>query len=104
MCGVLAIGVPVLIVAGVVLGIMYITGLRFIMLNGMGTVHAAGESWRAFRARFGDHALMYIISLGLSFVAGLALVIPIVIVALATIIPAVDRRRAAENWGAVRRA
>jgi hypothetical protein len=98
MCGVLAIGVPVLIVAALVLGIMYITGLRFVMLNGMGTMQAAGESWRAFRARFGDHALMYIISLGLSFVAGLALAIPIVVVSLATIVPAVVAG-VGKNWG-----
>jgi len=97
MCGVLAIGVPVLIIAGLVFSIMYITGVRFIMLNSMRTMQAAGESWRAFRARFGDHALMYIISLLLSFVAGLALAIPIVVIALSTIIPAVVAATR-ENW------
>ena len=77
---------------------MYITGQRFIVIDGMRTMHAAGESWRAFRARLGDHALMYLISLGLSIVAGLALAIPIVIVAVATIVPA-GVAAAGRNWG-----
>lgn len=96
-CGVLAIGAPVLLVAGVVLGVMYITGLRFVILHGMGTTHAAGEAWRALRARFGDHALMYVISLGLSVGASLVLVVPIVVVALGTMIPA-GVAAASGNW------
>lgn len=87
-CGVLAIGVPLLLIAGVVFGVMYITGVRFIVLDGMGTMHGAGEAWRALRARLGDHALMYVISIGLSIAAGLVLAIPIVVVALTTIVPA----------------
>ncbi len=89
MCGALAIGIPLLLVAGVVLGIMQITGTRFIILDGMGAVHAAGEGWRAFRARIGDHILMFLINIGLNIAAGLAIAIPFVILALVTIVPAV---------------
>ncbi len=100
MCGVLAIGVPLLLVASLILGVMYITGVRFIMLFGMGATHAAGESWRALRARLGDHALMYVISLGLSIAASLAFAIPVVMVSLATIVPAVVGATS-RSWGVV---
>ncbi len=88
-CGVLGIGVPLLIVVGLVLGILYITGLRFVVIYSMGTLQAVGEAWRAFRHRLGDHVLMYLISVGLSIVAGLALAIPMLIIAVPTIVPAI---------------
>ena len=88
MCGALAIGVPVLIVAGLVLGLMYITATRFIMLEGAGAAHAVGESWRAFRARFADHVVMYIINVGLNIAASFVLAVPIVLIALAVAVPA----------------
>jgi hypothetical protein len=97
-CGGLAIGIPVLLVGGLVLGIMYITALRFIMLDGMPTVHAAGESWRMFRARFSDHALMYLVSIGLNLAAGIVLAIPIVVVSLVTIVPAAIAA-SSRSWG-----
>ena len=97
-CGVLAIGLPLLFVAGLVLGVMYITGVRFVVLDGMGTTHAAGESWRALRARLGDHALMYVISFGLSLAAGFALAIPIIVLSVVTIVPAVVAAMS-KSWG-----
>jgi hypothetical protein len=99
-CGGLAIGVPVLLVAGLILGIMYITGIRFIMLEGAGAVHAVGESWRAFRARFADHAVMYLINLGLNIAAGFALAIPIVIITFAMVVPAAVAG-ASGHWGSL---
>ncbi|NTU71801.1 MAG: hypothetical protein HGB10_08290 [Coriobacteriia bacterium] len=99
MCGALIIGVPVLLVAAVVLGVMYITGTRFVVLNNMGVVHSAKEAWRALRARIMDHIVMYVISAGLSIAASLVLVVPIVIVGVATLVPAIITA-GNENWGA----
>ena len=45
--------------------------------------------WRAFRARLGDHVLMYLISIGLSLAASFALAVPLVMVTLATVVPAI---------------
>ncbi|MGV8083510.1 MAG: hypothetical protein AB2L09_07775 [Coriobacteriia bacterium] len=88
-CGALVIGVPLLIVLGVVLGLMYLVALRFIMLYNMPVFQAAGEAWRAFRGRLKNHLLMWLINLGLNFAAGIALAIPLGILGVAIIIPAV---------------
>jgi hypothetical protein len=98
MCGVLAIGVPVLIVASLVLGVMHITSMRFIVLEDSRASHALGESWHALRARFGDHVIMYLLNIGLNLAASLVLVIPILIVVFAAVIPAI-LAGAAGHWG-----
>ena len=88
MCGGLAIGIPLLLVLSFVFGIMYVIALRFVMLYDMGAVDAARESWRAFRGRFKDTALMWLINWGLNIVAGLVIAIPIVILVIALVLPA----------------
>ena len=88
-CGVVAIGIPALIVVGLILGIMYVLGVRFVMLHGLGVIDSARESWLAFRTRFKDTALMYLINLGLNIAAGIVLAIPLVIIGVAVAIPAV---------------
>ena len=88
-CGSLAIGVPLLLILGVVLGLLHELALRFVMLYGMGTVEAIRESWRAFRGRMKDTFLMWLINLGLNVAAGLVLAIPLVIILIMVIIPAV---------------
>ena len=98
MCGALAIGIPVLLVAGLVLGVMYITGTRFIVLNGASAGHAVGESWRALRARFADHALMYLINVGLSIAASLVIAVPLIVLTLMVAVP-VAVAGASSHWG-----
>jgi len=98
MCGILAIGVPLLLVAGLVLGVMFITATRFVMLEGSGAVHAIGESWRALRARFADHTVMYLINAGLTLVSSLVLAIPIVLVVLVIAVP-IAVAGASGQWG-----
>jgi hypothetical protein len=100
MCGVLAIGVPLLIVMSIVLGVMYILAVRFVMLDGKGAVESAAESWRSIRGRFKDNALMYLVSLGLNIAAGIVLAIPMVILILALVFPAVAAG-VAGNWTGV---
>lgn len=89
MCGTLAIGIPLLIVLSIVLGLLHELALRYVMLSGHGAFQAVGESWRAFRSRFKDTALMYLIAVGLNIAAGIVIAIPLVIVALVIIVPAV---------------
>ena len=88
-CGTLVIGVPLLIVLSLVLSLLNELALRFVMLSGHGAVHAVGESWRAFRSRFKDTSLMWLIGVGLNMAAGFALAIPLVILTLVAIVPAV---------------
>lgn len=86
-CGALAIGLPILLIASFVIGMIYLTGLRFVMLNGLHTVDAAREGWRAFRARMGDHVLMALLTMVLNTLSGLVIAIPIAAVAIALAIP-----------------
>ena len=97
-CGTLVIGVPALIVAAFVLGIMQVLAQRSIMLEGRHAIDAAGASWHMFRARFKDTALMWLISWGLSIAAGIVMAIPIVILTFAVAIPAV-MSGVVGNWG-----
>lgn len=89
MCGVLVIGVPLLVVGGVILGAMSILGTRLIMLTDVGVFQAAGEAWRLFRTRIKDVLIMWFIGLGLNVVAGLVLAIPMVVITVAATIPAI---------------
>jgi len=99
-CGALAIGLPLLLVGSFVFGIMYVLGVRFIVLERMGAVQAAKEGYRAFRRRFKDSALMWLINWGLNIASGIVIAIPIVIVVVIAVIPAVIAGRAQE-WGAL---
>ena len=88
-CGGLAIGVPLLLVGSFIFGIMYVLGVRFIVLDRVGAVDAAAQGYRAFRSRFKDSALMWLINWGLNVVSGIVLAIPIVAVVVAGVIPIV---------------
>ena len=99
MCGTLAIGVPLLIVLSIVLGLLHTLALRYVMLMHHGAVQAIGESWHAFRTRFKDTALMWLIGLGLNVAAGVVLAIPVVIITVAIVIPAV-LLAVSGNWAA----
>lgn len=88
-CGALGLGVPVLLVGSFVLGVMYLTGLRFVMLGGMGAVDAAREAWRALRARLADHFILSVLTYLLNSVAGLIVAVPVFVVSAAIAIPAV---------------
>jgi hypothetical protein len=98
-CGSLAIGIPLVIVLGFVLGIMYVIGLRRIVLDGVGAIQSAGDAWRTFRHRFKDTALMWIINWGLNIAAGLVIAIPIVILTLVFLVPAIFAG-VGGSWGA----
>jgi len=88
-CGTMVIGVPLLMVLSIVLGLLNQLALRFVMLSGHGAVKAVGDSWRAFRTRFKDTALMWLIGVGLNLAAGFVIAIPLVIVSIAILVPAV---------------
>jgi hypothetical protein len=87
-CGSLAIGLPLVLVMGFILGIMYVIGLRRIVLDGIGAVQSAKDAWKTFRARFKDTALMWLINWGLNIAAGLAAGIPLVIISAVLLVPA----------------
>jgi hypothetical protein len=88
-CGTLILGIPLLIVMSLVLSLLSELALRFVMLSGHGAISAVGESWRAFRSRFKDTALMWLIGVGLNMAAGFALAIPLVVLTLVAIVPAI---------------
>jgi hypothetical protein len=100
LCGSLAVGLPVLLVASFVLGIMYFLAQRYIMLGGQGAVQAAGNSWRFLRARFKDTGLMWLVNAGLNFVASMVVAIPMVAIGLVAAVPLL-LAIGAKNWGAV---
>jgi hypothetical protein len=88
-CGTLVLGLPLLIVLSIVLGLLHELALRFVMLSGHGAVSAVGESWRAFRGRFKDTSLMWLIGFGLNMAAGFVLAIPLIILTLLVVVPAI---------------
>lgn len=100
-CGGLAIGIPLLIVLGFILGVMYLIGIRYVMLGGQGPVEAARNSWYFFRNRFKDSFLMYLIGGALNIAASIVIAIPIVIIAIAAAIPVFVAIRAQSAAGVV---
>lgn len=97
-CGVVAIGVPVMIVVGFVLGMMYVLGIRFVVLAGLGVMDSAREAWRMLRARLKDTILMYLINIGMNIAAGLVVGIPLAIVAAVIAVPGIVAGIAG-HWG-----
>lgn len=99
-CGALAIGIPLLLVMGFILGIMYVIALRRVVLDRVGAVQSAKDAWMTFRARFKDTALMWLINWGLNVAASLVLAIPIVVLTFVFAIPGFVAG-AAGRWGVV---
>lgn len=99
-CGTLVVGLPLLLVFGVVFGIMEVIAHRSIMLEGARVMDAAKGAWRTFRSRVKDSLLMWLISWGLSFAASIALAIPVVILTVVTLVPAMVAGFSG-NWGAL---
>jgi len=89
LCGAFIIGVPVLMVGGIILGIMHELAMRSIMLDGIGVFEAAGNAWRSFRSRIKDTLIIWFINLGLNIAAGIVIAIPIVIIVIVAVIPIV---------------
>lgn len=89
LCGASLIGVPLLIVGGVVLGIMHQLGDRYLMLDGVGVFDAAGAAWQTVRTRVKDALIMWFVNLGLNIAAGIVVAIPVIIIAVGLIVPAV---------------
>jgi hypothetical protein len=100
-CGVLAIGVPLLLVLSYVFGVLYLTALRFIVLDGQSATASLGSAWRAFRERFKDHFLMYLFNWLLNVASSMILSIPLVLIALALIVPAAVGAAATNNLNAL---
>ncbi|PKQ17015.1 MAG: hypothetical protein CVT67_02415 [Actinobacteria bacterium HGW-Actinobacteria-7] len=98
-CGSLAIGLPLLLVLGFVLGVMELIAKRYVMLGGQGAVQAAQNGWRFFRVRFKDTFLMWLINAGLNLAASLVLIVPAFVVGLVVAVPAVLAARS-ESWTA----
>ncbi len=86
-CGSLAIGVPVLLAGGFVLGLMHLIALRYVMIGGQGALEAAGNAWRFFRARFKDAALMWLLSAALNTGASFVVAIPAALVGIVMVVP-----------------
>ena len=99
MCGVLVLAVPIIIVLSVLLTLLRELSYRYVMLSGKGAVAAIGDSWRAFRSRFKDTMLMWLIAWALNIAAGLALAIPIIVVGLVFVAPAIFAA-IASKWAA----
>jgi len=89
MCGAFIVGIPLLIVGGVILGTMGLLGTRSIMLADAGVFEAAADAWRLFRTRIKDALIMWFITLGLNIVASIVVAIPLVVVTVAAVIPGV---------------
>jgi len=76
-------------VGSVILGSMRVLGERSIMLDDTGVLASASGAWRTFRARLKDTLIMWFINLGLNIVSGLVIAIPLVIIIVAAVVPAV---------------
>lgn len=100
LCGTVAIGVPVMLVASFILGLMHLIALRYVMLGGQGAFEAAGNSWRFLRARVKDSVIMWFINAGLNIAASFVLAIPAVAVGVAIAVPMVAGA-ATDNWETV---
>lgn len=81
-CGALGLGIPLLLIAGFILGIMHPIAVRYVMLGGQGAGAAVANSWRFFRARVKDTVLMWLLSGALNLAASFALAIPVIVIAL----------------------
>lgn len=89
MCGALVCLVPILILLAVAAELLSLVGLRYAVIGGRGAVDAIKAAYQAIRARIKDTALVYLISGGLNLAAGLVVAIPMVIIVLVTMLPAV---------------
>lgn len=87
LCGVLGLGVPLLLGATFVLGIMYLVALRYVMLAGQGAVEASGNAWRFLRARFKDTTLMWFLNFALNIAASFVLAIPAFVLGIVLAVP-----------------
>lgn len=99
-CGSLLIGLPLLLVGGFILGIMRLLAQRYVMLGGQGAIEATRNSWRFFRARLKDTAIMWLINAGLNIAASIVLAIPAVVLGIAVAVPFVAAI-ATQEWGAL---
>ncbi len=100
MCGSLALGVPLLLVGGFVLGIMRLIAQRYVMLGGQGAIEATGNSWRFFRARFKDSALMYLVNFALNVASSIVLAVPVIAIGVALAVP-LATAVVSREWGVV---
>ncbi|MDP2234760.1 MAG: hypothetical protein Q8K89_14065 [Actinomycetota bacterium] len=97
-CGAIVLLLVVGIPLGFVLGILYVVGLRYLVLADMGATQAISAAWGALKSRFKDHIVMWFVSWLLTLASSFVLAIPVVIVGVATVIPviaAVQNR----SWG-----
>lgn len=99
-CGVLLVGVPVLIAAGLVLDIMYLIGQRYLMLGNQRVFESARNAWRFFRVRAKDSFVMYLIGGVLNALGGLAAAIPAVILLIPIVIGGIAAGTS-ETWSAL---
>lgn len=100
MIGSLCIGLPIIAVISFAFDLMYLIGLRYLMLGGQGAVASLKSAWGFMRARFKDSFVMYLLNGVLNAVSGFVLAIPIVVIVVAMVIPAVVGAQA-ENWSVV---
>ncbi len=78
-CGILALGVPLLIVGGIVLTVLETYASRFGVLLDMGAIQSIREAWRLIRSRFKETALMFLINFGISIAFGIAAIIVVAV-------------------------
>lgn len=99
-CGSLAIGLPLSLVAAFVFGIMRLVAQRYVMLGGKGAVQSVKDSWRFFRARLKDSAIMWFLNAALNVAASFVLAIPAFLLGLVVAVPLVATI-ATERWSAL---
>lgn len=100
-CGSIALGLPLLAIATFVFGLLYLVALRYVVLGRMRVLESVGAAWSAFRARFKDMLLMWLINWGLNFAAGIVIGIPLAIIGVAMLVPGVLSARGGDWSGVV---
>ncbi len=74
-CGALAIGVPLLLVGGIVVGILELYATRFAVLHDVTAVASIGQAWQLFKSRFKDTVLMGLLLFGIGIAFGVAVAV-----------------------------
>lgn len=85
MCGLIALLVPLVLVAGFIVGVLHLLAIRFAVLFDMPATGAIGAAWRSFRGRFKDVLLMWLVMFGVGIAYGFAMAF----VAVVLFVPAV---------------
>lgn len=82
-------GAPIMIVVGLITDILRLVAVRYAVLGDRKALDSIRDAWRAFRAKWQDHVIAYLIGGALNLAASILLAIPLTILAVVMFIPAV---------------